>query len=565
MANREGYPSLFAYFFSAQWEIFNFSSFVILMNLSDLTTSPKSMRYLLSISILGLLTLVSVSCSKTQSGNAPSDQAKPNILVIYFDDLGYGDVSAYGQTTLKTPNIDKLAAGGVRFTNGYATSATCTPSRYGMLTGIYPWRNDNARILPGDAPMLIDTNLVTLPKMLRKAGYRTAIVGKWHLGLGNGSVDWNQDIENNTNDVGFDYSYIMAATTDRVPTVYIENRRVVGLSANDPLQVSYKQNFPGEPTAISNPELMTSQKWHHGHNQSVHNGIPRIGYQKGGKSALWHDEDMADVFLNKAKAFIDEANPKKTGKPFFMYYALQQPHVPRVPHPRFVGTSGMGPRGDAIIEADWCVGEIIKKLEEEGLAENTLVIFSSDNGPVLNDGYYDDAVEKIGTHKPAGPLRGGKYSLFEAGTKVPFITYWPGHIKPKVSDALVCQLDLTASLAQLVGQKNPAPDSRDMLSALLGESNKGRDQLVLEASGRLAFREGNYILIPSYKGNALSKEVNIETGVAPEYQLYDIATDQGQKQNIAQAQPQKLEAMKVAMQKAVGDKFKPAVADMELK
>ncbi len=535
------------------------------MNLSDLITSPKSMRYLLSTCILGLLTLVSVSCSKTQSGNAPSDHAKPNILVIYFDDLGYGDVSAYGQTTLKTPNIDKLAAGGVRFTNGYATSATCTPSRYGMLTGIYPWRNDNARILPGDAPMLIDTNLVTLPKMLRKAGYRTAIVGKWHLGLGNGSVDWNQDIQNNTNDVGFDYSYIMAATTDRVPTVYIENRRVVGLSANDPLHVSYKQNFPGEPTAISNPELMTKQKWHHGHNQSVHNGIPRIGYQKGGKSALWHDEDMADVFLNKAKAFIDDANPKKTGKPFFMYYALQQPHVPRVPHPRFVGTSGMGPRGDAILEADWCVGEIIKKLEEEGLAENTLVIFSSDNGPVLNDGYYDDAVEKIGNHKPAGPLRGGKYSLFEAGTKVPFITYWPGHIKPQVSDALVCQLDLTASLAQLVGQKNPAPDSRDMLSTLLGESNKGRDQLVLEASGRLAFREGNYVLIPSYKGNALSKEVNIETGVAPEYQLYDIATDQGQKQNIAQAQPQKLEAMKVAMQKAVGDKFKPAAADMELK
>lgn len=528
------------------------------------------MRYVLSLFTLGLLTLLSFSCSKTQSGSTKTGQAKPggsapNIVIIYLDDLGYGDVSAYGQTTLKTPNIDRLAAGGVRFTNGYATSATCTPSRYGMLTGIYPWRNDEARILPGDAPLLIDTALVTLPKMLKKAGYRTAIVGKWHLGLGSGNVDWNQDIQKNTNDVGFDYSYIMAATTDRVPTVYIENRRVVGLSANDPLQVSYKQNFAGEPTAISNPELMTNQKWQHGHNQSVHNGIPRIGYQKGGKSALWHDEDMADVFLGKAKGFIEENNPKKTGKPFFMYYALQQPHVPRVPHPRFVGTSGMGPRGDAIIEADWCVGELMKKLENEGLAENTLIIFSSDNGPVLNDGYYDDVVEKLGTHKPAGPLRGGKYSLFEAATKVPFITYWPGRIKPQVSDALVCQLDFMGSFAELVGVKSPSIDSKNMLAALLGESKKGRDELVLEASGRLAFRQGNYILIPPYKGISLMKEVNIETGNLPDYQLYDISGDKGQKQNLAKTQPQKLEEMKLAMQKAVGDKFKPATTDVELK
>jgi arylsulfatase A-like enzyme len=501
---------------------------------------------------------------------AVQKQAKPNILIIYLDDLGYGDVSAYGQNTLKTPNIDKLAKGGVRFTNGYATSATCTPSRYAMLTGIYPWRNDQARILPGDAPLLIDTTLMTLPKMLRRAGYRTGIVGKWHLGIGNGNVDWNQDLQLNPNDVGFDYSYIMAATTDRAPTVYIENRRVVGLSANDPLYVSYEKNFEGEPTAISHPELMTKQKWHHGHNQSVHNGIPRIGYQKGGKSALWHDEDMADVFLNKAKAFIDEASLKKAGKPnearpFFLYYALQQPHVPRVPHPRFVGKSGMGPRGDAIIEADWCVGEIMKKLESEGLAENTLVIFSSDNGPVLNDGYYDDAVEKIGNHKPAGSLRGGKYSLFEAGTKVPFITYWKGRIRPQVSDALVCQLDFLSSLGQLVGAKNSSVDSQNLLPALLGESKTGRNELVLEATGRLAYRKGNYILIPPYKGNALSKEVNIETGVSPEYQLYNVEKEAGQKQNLAKQQPEKLQEMKLAMQKAVGDKFKPSTADLELK
>ena len=372
-------------------------------------------------------------------------------------------------------------------------------------------------------------------------------------------------MQSNPNDVGFDYSYIMAATTDRTPTVYIENRHVVGLTADDPIQVSYKKNFPGEPTAISNPELMTKQTWSHGHNQSVHNGIPRIGYQKGGKSALWHDEDMADVFLGKAKAFIDDNNPEKTGEPFFLYYALQQPHVPRVPHPRFVGKSGMGPRGDAIIEADWCLGEIMKKLEADGLAENTLIVFSSDNGPVLDDGYNDDAVTKIGNHKPAGPLRGGKYSLFEAGTKVPFITYWKGHIKPQVSDALVCQLDLMGSLAELVGQKNPSEDSRNTLAALLGKSKVGRDQLVLEASGRLAFRQGNYILIPAYKGNALNKQVNIETGLAPEAHLFDISTDPGQRQNLAQAQPEKLSAMKTAMQQAVGDQFTVNTEELELK
>lgn len=532
------------------------------------------MKYALLTLVAGLASWLGGLWTQSPTPAAPQ-AAKPNILIIYLDDLGYGDVSAYGQTTLKTPNIDRLARGGVRFTNGYATSATCTPSRYAMLTGIYPWRNDQARILPGDAPLLIDTTLMTLPRMLRQAGYRTGVVGKWHLGIGSGRVDWNQELPLNPNDVGFDYSYIMAATTDRTPTVYIENRRVVGLSPDDPLYVSYDRNFEGEPTALTHPELMTKQKWHHGHNQSVHNGIPRIGYQKGGKSALWHDEDMADAFLNKAKAFIDDVNPTKKGtpnvarpnaaRPFFLYYALQQPHVPRVPHPRFVGKSGMGPRGDAIVEADWCVGEIMKKLEAEGLAENTLVIFSSDNGPVLNDGYYDDAVEKIGKHQPAGGLRGGKYSLFEAGTRVPFITYWKGRIKPQVSDALVCQLDLLTSLAQLVGVQGPPVDSRNLLPALLGESKTGRDELVLEASGRLAYRQGTYVLIPPYKGNALSKEVNIETGVLPRYQLYNLARDRGQQQNLAQQEPQKLEEMKRAMQKAVGDKFKASTADLELK
>lgn len=487
-------------------------------------------------------------------------QTQPNIIIIYADDLGLGDVSAYGKGKLSTPNIDKLAQGGLRFTNAYASSATCTPSRYALLSGQYPWRNPRAKILTGDAPALMDTAQKTVADLLKTRGYRTGVVGKWHLGLGNGSINWNQPITQNPNDLGFEYSFIMAATTDRVPTVYIENRQVVGLSAQDLLQVSYEKNFPGEPTAISDPELMTKQKWHHGHNQSVHNGIPRIGFMKGGKSALWTDETMADVFLEKAKGFI----ASKQQQPFFLYFALHQPHVPRVPHPRFVGKSGMGPRGDAIVELDWCVGEIYQQLQSEGLLENTLIIFSSDNGPVLNDGYYDDAVEKVGNHDPFGGLRGGKYSLFEGGAKIPFIVHWPKQVRAGISDALFCQLDLYASIAALLKVKTPTMDSQNQLAALLGKSQKGRRELVLEASGRLAYRTGTYVFIPAYQGNAVQKEVNIELGVSPTAQLYDLRNDPAQKNNLAANSGKLLTRMKQAMQKAVGT-YQVISEDIQLK
>lgn len=472
----------------------------------------------------------------------------PNIVFIYADDLGYGDVGAYGATALKTPNMDKLANGGVRFTNGYATSATCTPSRYGLLTGVYPWREKDAKILPGTAPMLIKTSQMTIPKMLKEKGYQTGIVGKWHLGLGDGNLDWNQKISPSPNEVGFDYSHIMAATQDRVPTVYIENGFVVGLNPKDPIQVNYEKNFEGIPSAITNPELV-KMKWHHGHNNSVINGIPRIGYMKGGKSAIWNDEDMADHFLEKANEYV------KTHKnePFFLYYAIQQPHVPRTPSPRFEGKSGMGPRGDVILEADWAIGEFMNNLEKEGLLENTLIVFSSDNGPVLNDGYYDDAVEKLGNHKPAGPLRGGKYSLFEAGTRVPFIVSWQGKIKPMVSEALVCQIDLLSSIANLVDSTVRTNDSKNLIEVFTGKSKKGRKELVLEASSKTAFRKGNWAMIPPYKGAARNGEVNIETGNSKEYQLYNLKEDFGQKNNLAKINSKKLKKMIASFEKIRGE------------
>lgn len=478
-----------------------------------------------------LLSLLFFTCGPAQNDTVAITEvtAQPNIVFIYLDDLGYGDVSAYGQTTLPTPNIDSLASGGVRFTNGYATSATCTPSRYALLTGVYPWRNKDAKILPGTAPLIIDTAQMTVPKMLRQRGYYTGVVGKWHLGLGSGNVDWNEHVSPGPNEIGFDYSYIMAATQDRVPTVYLENGMVEGLDPNDPIEISYEENFPGEPTGLDNPEL-TTMKWEHGHNNSIVNGVPRIGFMKGGEAAKWSDVDMADHFLAEAQQYVREHKDE----PFFLYYALQQPHVPRTPHPRFVGTSGMGPRGDVIIEADWCIGQFINTLREEGLLDNTLIVLSSDNGPVLNDGYYDDAVEKLGDHEPAGPLRGGKYSLYEAGTRVPFIVYWEGEVAPGVSDAVVSQLDLLPSLAELTGSEVAADiDGQNLLLSFLGRSEEGREQLVLEAIGRTAFRRGQWLLIPPYPGPAIHPDVDNETGAGPEYQLYNLAEDMGQQNDLA--------------------------------
>jgi arylsulfatase A-like enzyme len=472
----------------------------------------------------------------------------PNIIIIYADDLGYGDVSSYGVGKLQTPNIDKIANKGTRFTNGYSSSATCSPSRYALMTGTYPWRNKRAKILTG-ANLIIDTLEMTLPKMLKGEGYQTGIVGKWHLGLGDSKIDYNQRISPGPNEVGFDFSFIMPDTQDRVPTVYLENGSVLNLDLYDPIDVSFEKNFEGEPTGKDNPELL-SMMWHHGHNGSIVNGVPRIGFMKGGEQAKWSDIDMADEFLNQAKKYVDSVKEN----PFFLFYTLQQPHVPRTPHPRFEGTSGMGPRGDAIVEADWCIGELYKHLKKSNLLENTILILSSDNGPVLNDGYYDDAVEKLGDHTPSGILRGGKYSLFEAGTRVPFITYWKGNIKPQVSDQMVSQIDFLNSIASLVGSEIRSNDGVDLADVLFENKGKGRSELVLEAQTKTAFRKDNWVLIPPYPGPSKSINVNIELGNAAAYQLFNLENDLSQQNNLAESESEKLNEMISRYQSILGVK-----------
>ena len=472
-------------------------------------------------------------------------QDKPNIVLIMTDDLGYGDVSTYGATALQTPNIDRLAKAGLRFTDAHSSAATCTPSRYALLTGEYAWRKPGTGVLPGNAALIIDAARTTLPSMLKKAGYATGAVGKWHLGLGpQGGPDWNAAVAPGPNAVGFDSAFIMAATGDRVPTVYIENQRTSGLEAADPITVSYDKPVGDWPTGKEHPELL---KMHpsHGHDQTIVNGISRIGYMTGGRAALWKDEDMADVFTSKAVSFIET---HKDG-PFFLYFATHDPHVPRVPHPRFVGKTTMGPRGDAIVEADWSVGEILNTLDRLKLSNNTLVIFTSDNGPVVDDGYKDDAVAKLGNHKPAGPYRGGKYSNFEGGTRVPFIVRWPEHVAAGASDALVCQVDLLASLAKFTNQALASADLRDssdVLNALLGKTKTGRTELVEEA-GALSLRQGSWKYIEPNNKQKVNVNTNTELGNDNVPQLYDLSRDPGEKQNVASSNPDRVKSMAAAL------------------
>ena len=469
----------------------------------------------------------------------------PNIVVIYVDDLGYGDVGCYGARNVRTPNIDRIASEGCRFTDGHSSAATCTPSRYSLLTGEYAWRLQGTGIAPGDANAIIKPGRVTLPSILQQAGFRSAVVGKWHLGLGEGPIDWNKPISPGPLEIGFDESFIIPATGDRVPCVYVANHDVVGLEANDPISVSFRERIGNDPTGLDNPELLKVE-WDHGHNSTIVNGISRIGFMTGGKAARWVDEDMADVITTQARSFIDRHVANHAGQPFFLYFNPHDIHVPRVPHPRFVGSTSMGPRGDVIAELDWSVGEILKTLDQHRLTQNTIVILSSDNGPVLNDGYKDQSVEKVGDHQPAGNLRGGKYSAFEGGTRVPFLVRWPQKISAgTTSAALMCQIDFLATFANLASVPLPegaGPDSLNMLPALLGNDRTGRDHLV-EQAGVLSLRMGPWKYIEPGKGPALNKQVNIETGNAPQPRLFHLEQDPSEQTSIAEQHPDQLETM----------------------
>ncbi|HIT15707.1 MAG TPA: arylsulfatase [Candidatus Avimuribaculum pullicola] len=495
---------------------------------------------------IGTLSLALASvCTTAYAQASPSndEDALPNVIFIYADDLGYGDLECYGASNVQTPNVNRLAEHGIRFTNGYAAASTSTPSRYSLLTGEYAWRRNDTGIARGDAGMIIKPWQYTMADMFKSAGYVTAALGKWHLGLGEktGKQDWNAPLPAALGDLGFDYSYIMAATADRVPCVFIENGKVANYDPSAPIYVSYEKNFKGEPTGKDNPELLYNLKSSHGHNQSIVNGIGRIGYMKGGGKALWKDENIADSITAHAIEFLRQHRDER----FFMYFATNDVHVPRFPHQRFRGKNKMGLRGEAIMQFDWSVGQLMKTLDELGLTENTLIILSSDNGPVVDDGYQDKAVELLNGHDPAGGLRGGKYSTFEAGTRVPVIVHWPKMIQePQVSDVIISQIDWLASLASLVDARIPAgsaADSYDRLGNLLGTDDTDRPWVIEHsANNTLSVRTRDWKYIePNDDPRTIQKETNTELGNAAVPQLYDMTVD-GERENVAAKYPEKV-------------------------
>ncbi|WP_455674680.1 sulfatase family protein [Phocaeicola sp.] len=491
----------------------------------------------------GMLSLALTSCLAAHAADNDKTSKKPNVIFIYADDLGYGDLECYGAKNVQTPNVNRLASEGILFTNAHATAATSTPSRYSMLTGEYAWRKPGTDVAAGNAGMIISPGQFTMADMFKSSGYATAAFGKWHLGLGDKTAqqDWNAPLPCALGDLGFDYSYIMAATADRVPCVFIENGKVANYDPSAPIEVSYERNFPGEPTGKDNPELLYNLKPSHGHDMSIINGISRIGFMKGGGKALWKDENIADSITSHAIDFIKQHKDE----PFFMYFATNDIHVPRFPHERFRGKNKMGLRGEAIAQFDWSIGQLLQTLDKMGLTENTLIIVSSDNGPVVDDGYDDRAEELLNGHSPTGPLRGGKYSAFEGGTRVPFIVHWPKKItKPQASDVLVSQIDWLASLAALVDARVPrgaAPDSYNRLGNLLGEDNTDRPWVIEQASNHtLSVRTKDWKYIEGSDGPKMVPwGPKIETGYLNTPQLYKM--DQvGEVKNVATQYPEKV-------------------------
>ena len=499
-------------------------------------------KWKLIVVIIGLVVISACSSLLTEpevKNLIEKTKVRPNIIMVYVDDLGFGDIGVNGAKGVETPYIDSLAASGVNFTDAHASSATCTPSRYSLLTGEYAFRK-KGKVLPGDAPSLIEPGKANLASLLKQEGYATAVIGKWHLGLGDGELDWNQKIEPGPNEIGFDYSFLIPATGDRVPTVFVEDGLIVNLSKDDPISVSYGKPIDGDlPTGRERPDLLkvAADRVHSG---AIVDGVSRIGFMKGGKSAEWRDELFPDVLNEKALSFIRS----NKDKPFFLYYSYHDIHVPRLPHPRFKNVSSMGDRGDAIVQMDWMTGQIMEELKLQGIEENTIIIFSSDNGPVLNDGYSDQAAELLGDHRPGGPFRGAKYSAYEAGARVPLVISWPGKIEATTSDATVSQVDCYASITGLLKhdlRNNEAIDSIDFSNTLFANGMQGREYLFKESSRTVSLRLGNYKYIEELDAipnmSETFKKKNIETGFLDIPQLYDLSKDVAEKNNMASQSP----------------------------
>lgn len=495
-------------------------------------------------SLLCVLVVCAVSAAGAQ--DLP-DPIKPNVVIILADDLGYADVSCYGGK-IQTPHVDRLAAEGMRFTDAHSTSSVCTPTRYSLLTGRYNWRTKLQRgVLGGLSPRLIEPGRTTLASLLKQQGYHTACVGKWHLGMdwsvkpGGGvaelniesreqvfNVDFERPIANGPNSVGFDYYYGISASLDMVPYTFIENDRVASLPTED-------RDF-----------LM------------MHDRTPERRTRKGPAAP---DFDAADVLPTLARQSVEyigrRAAEAREGRPFFLYVPLASPHTPIQPTPEWQGKSGLNPYADFVMQSDWAVGEILAALDRHKLADQTLVVFTSDNG-CSPEAKFDELV--AGGHHPCGPLRGHKADLFEGGLRIPLVARWPGQIPAGTSsDQLVCQVDLLATVAEIVGHSLPAgagEDSFSFLPTLRGGAAGARDHLISHSvNGSFAIRRGPWklLLCPDSGGWSAPRPGSKQAVGLPSMQLYNLADDLAERHNLVESHPEKVRELTALLEQIVAD------------
>jgi arylsulfatase A len=472
---------------------------------------------------------------------------KPNIIFIMADDMGYGDMTCYNPSSrIPTPHMDRLAAQGIRFTDAHSPSAVCSPTRYGILTGRYCWRTWLKRgVVGGYTPPLIEPDRVTVASFLKQQGYRTGCFGKWHLGLGwtrqNGftptwkdaekmwrgswqdgdpekgmNVDFSKPVQGGPKDIGFDEAYFTAAcSTIDGPFAYIHNSRTVGI--------------PDMPIFVDESK-----------NEDFH---PRPGWMAPG----FDIEDVDPTFTRKAIEFMENAQRESPKRPFFLYLPLSSPHAPWLP-PDFVkGQSREGPRGDLVCLVDGCVGEVLDALERLKIADNTLIIVTSDNGP------------RHGAegHRSSGFLRGYKSHIWEGGHRIPFIARWPGRIRPgSTSDEMICLTDLIATCAAILVEDLPegaGPDSFNVLPALLGKSGGDpiREALVSHSeNGTFAIRQGNWKLICDNKTSGGWVEPPGDPPVPnTPGQLYDLGTDPYEQNDLWEQRPEIVERLTLLLEK----------------
>ncbi len=472
---------------------------------------------------------------------------RANIIVILADDLGYGDPGCYGGK-IATPQMDKLASQGTRFTDAHTTSGVCSPTRYSLVTGRYNWRSRLQNgVLGGLSPRLIEPDRMTIASMLKQQGYATACFGKWHLGMdwavqGDGkvaelsiesreqvkNVDYSKPISNGPNSVGFDYYFGISASLDMVPYTFIENDHVVALPTED-------RDFP----------MMLDR-------------TPNSRTRKGPTAPGFEAENVLPELTRKSIEYIHQhASDARQGKPFFMYIPLASPHTPILPTKDWQGKSNLNPYADFVMQTDWSVGQIMKALDDTQLADNTLVVLTSDNG-CSPQAKFEELIEK--GHNPSGPLRGHKADIFEGGTRVPFLVRWPGKVAAgTTSDQLICQVDLMATFADMVGAKLPENAGEDSISfykLLTTNTGSGRDHLVYHSiNGSFAIRNGHWklALCPDSGGWSEPKPNNKKNSNLPPMQLYNLKDDLGEKNNVIDQHASRVDELMKQLEKLVND------------